>query len=480
MRLSRKLTLSVLGLFVPPTAVAGLVLLLLYQKGRLESPGNLLAAVLVGLAAMMGYLALVAHGIGRSLVRAIEELRHGAELIATVNPEHRLRVRTGDELEVLGEEINRLADHLGAARGGLDEGVGQATRELRAERERLAAIVDRLVDAVMVANPEGRIILANRAARDLLGGGGALLGRTLFDFVDRDVIAARLPPAPSADTGAGGRFLVRTPSGVDAQGLVCPLGEADRGADGFMLTLRPSGPPDGRPVEELPVAPPGPARPELFDFSLFEEMDRHVGPAERGHRLDELTFVVLDTETTGLRPEAGDRVVSVAGIRVRGGQVRRHEVFHTLVDPKRSVPPESVAIHGITDAMLVGAPAIETVLPAFLEFAGPAVLVAHEASFDLRFLDPEARRLGLPPLSSRPILDTRLLSRSLHGPGEGHTLEAIAARLGVTVRGRHSALGDAQTTAEILVRLLALLERRGIRTLGQALDAVRGSRRVVA
>jgi DNA polymerase-3 subunit epsilon len=155
-------------------------------------------------------------------------------------------------------------------------------------------------------------------------------------------------------------------------------------------------------------------------------------------------------------------------------------VFDMLVDPKRSVPVESVAVHGITDAMLVGAPPIETVLPAFLEFAGPAVLVAHEASFDLRFLDPEARRLGLPPLSGRPILDTRLLSRSLHGPGEGHTLEAIASRLGVTVLGRHSALGDAQTTAEILVRLLALLDRRGVRTLGEALDAVRGSRRVVA
>jgi DNA polymerase III epsilon subunit family exonuclease len=480
MRLSRKLTLSVLGLFVPPTAVAGLVLLLLYEKGLLESPGNLLAAVLIGLAAMMCYLALVAHGLGRSLVGTIEELRHGAELIATVNPEYRLRVRTGDELEVLGEEINRVADHLGAARGGLDERVGHATRELRAEHERLSAIVDRLIDGVVVANPEGRIILANRAARDLLRGGGALLGRTVFDFVDRGAIAEHLAPAHRGSaTGETERFVVRTPAGAEAQGTVCTLFDDD-GTGGFMLTLRPSGPPVGTSPAELPVAPPGPVRSELFDFSLFEEMERHVGPAERGHRLDGLTFVVFDTETTGLQPEAGDRVVSLAGVRVRGGRVRPHEVFDMLVDPKRSVPVESVAVHGITDAMLVGAPPIETVLPAFLEFAGPAVLVAHEASFDLRFLDPEARRLGLPPLSGRPILDTRLLSRSLHGPGEGHTLEAIASRLGVTVLGRHSALGDAQTTAEILVRLLALLDRRGVRTLGEALDAVRGSRRVVA
>jgi DNA polymerase-3 subunit epsilon len=76
-------------------------------------------------------------------------------------------------------------------------------------------------------------------------------------------------------------------------------------------------------------------------------------------------------------------------------------------------------------------------------------------------------------------VDTRLLSRSLHGPGEAHTLEAVAERLGVTVTGRHSALGDALATAEILVRLLALLRKRGILTLGAALDAIHGARGVV-
>jgi len=155
-------------------------------------------------------------------------------------------------------------------------------------------------------------------------------------------------------------------------------------------------------------------------------------------------------------------------------------MFDTLVDPERSVPPESVRIHGITDEMLIGAPPMATVLPAFLEFAGPAVLVGHEASFDLRFLEPAARQLGLPSLTAtHPILDTRLLSRSLHGPGESHTLEAVAGRLGVTVTGRHSALGDALATAEILIRLLALIQKRGILTLGETLDAVRGARRVV-
>jgi DNA polymerase-3 subunit epsilon len=280
-----------------------------------------------------------------------------------------------------------------------------------------------------------------------------LLGHSLFDFVDRETIAGR-------------PCIVRTAAGT-ARGMVCALAD-DEGADGgFILSLHA---PDGESAGE-----PG----ELYDFSLLETMERHVGLAEREHRLDALTFVVFDTETTGLRPEAGDRVVSLAGVRVRGGTVRHHETFDTLVDPGRGVPQESVRIHGITSEMLVGAPPLETALPAFLEFAGPAVLVGHEVAFDLRFLEPEARRLGLPSLAeSRPILDTRLLSRSLHGPGESHTLDAVALRLGVAVAGRHSALGDALITAEILVRLLALVQKRGVLTLGQALDAARSARRV--
>jgi len=123
-----------------------------------------------------------------------------------------------------------------------------------------------------------------------------------------------------------------------------------------------------------------------------------------------------------------------------------------------------------------GTPPLDVVLPAFLRFAGNAVLVGHEVSFDLQFLAPEAQRLGLPSLTTRPVLDTRLLSRSLHGPAEEHSLETVALRLGVPVVGRHSALGDALTTAEIFVRLLAVLRNRGVSTLGEALEAVRRAR----
>jgi DNA polymerase-3 subunit epsilon len=288
------------------------------------------------------------------------------------------------------------------------------------------------------------------------------------------------------------RFTLTTARGVALEGAMTILLDQGGGRSGIIVVLRdpaetggagaaartdPRGRLAGAGLHSgVGSARPGPARPEIYDFSLFDEMEPAVAPTERERRLEQLTFVVFDTETTGLRPESGDRVISLAGVRVRGLQIRDGEAFDALVRPGRAIPAESVEFHGITDAMVADAAAMDAVLPAFLQFVGDAVLVGHEVSFDLRFLEPEARRLGLPSLKGRPILDTRLLSGSLHGPGEAHTLEAIAARLGVPVTARHSALGDALTTAEVLVRLLALLQKRGVHTLGEILEAVRRAR----
>lgn len=98
---------------------------------------------------------------------------------------------------------------------------------------------------------------------------------------------------------------------------------------------------------------PASKRPELYDFSVFDEMERHVPATMRERRFHQLTFVVLDTETTGLRPERGDRIVSLAGVRVRSGIVRQSEVFDALVCPERPIPSSSARLHGITDEMVV-------------------------------------------------------------------------------------------------------------------------------
>jgi DNA polymerase-3 subunit epsilon len=268
---------------------------------------------------------------------------------------------------------------------------------------------------------------------------------------------------------------------------------SDAGRVGFRLML-PAG--DGRIVQAPPAPAVGslrllgagltsgsgageaaPARPVLYDFSLLDQMERHLRPADRGRPLEEVVFVVFDTETTGLRPDQGDRIISLAGVRMRGGVVKRAEAFDALVQPSRSVPASSVRFHGITDAMLAAAPTMDVVLPAFLRFAEGAVLVGHEIWFDLQFLLRETERLGLPPLTvTHPVLDTRLLSVAVHGGAVEHTLDAAAERLGVIIEARHSALGDALATAEVFARLLPLLRKRGITTLGQAVDAGRAAR----
>lgn len=218
----------------------------------------------------------------------------------------------------------------------------------------------------------------------------------------------------------------------------------------------------------------GPPRPDFYDFSLFEEMGRHVPRTERARQLNELEYVVFDVETTGLHPEQGDRIVSIAGVRIRGGAVKRGEVFDALVNPRRPIPVASTRFHGITDAMVADAPPVDVVLPAFLRFAEGPVLVGHQVWFDVRFVGFETARLGLPPITlSYPILDTLSLSEVVHGRLLDHGLDAVAARLGVVVSGRHSALGDALASAEVFVRLIELLKRRGILRLGEAIDAAR-------
>ena len=167
MRLRRKLTLVVLGLVIPPTLLAGLALLVLDLHGLLEKSSTVVATLVVGLGVLMAYLATAARRLGASPVRTIEQLRHGAELMATVNPGHRLSIRTGDELEALADDINHLADQLNTARNSLEGHVVGATHALRAQQDRLVAVVDELVDGIVVVGAEQRITLANRAARHL-------------------------------------------------------------------------------------------------------------------------------------------------------------------------------------------------------------------------------------------------------------------------------------------------------------------------
>jgi DNA polymerase-3 subunit epsilon len=209
------------------------------------------------------------------------------------------------------------------------------------------------------------------------------------------------------------------------------------------------------------------SRPEFYDFDLFQASDQARELADRP--LAALSYTVFDTETTGLEPSAGDRILQFGATRINAGKLRRQDCFDQLVDPQRSIPPAGIPIHGITPEMVAGQPVIATVLPAFHAFAADTVLVAHNAAFDMRFLQLLEAETGI--VFNQPVLDTLLLSAVVHPQQESHRLEAIAERLGVPVLGRHTALGDAMVTAEVFLKLVPLLEAMGIRTLGQALAA---------
>jgi DNA polymerase III subunit epsilon len=205
-------------------------------------------------------------------------------------------------------------------------------------------------------------------------------------------------------------------------------------------------------------------RPEFYDFDLFQTSAQACALDERS--LTELTYTVFDTETTGLNPSEGDEIIQIGATRIVNGKLLRHEQFDQLVDPRHAMAAASVAIHGIRPEMLVGQPTILEVLPVFHAFAFDTVLVAHNAAFDMRFLQLKEAASGL--RFDQPVLDTLLLSAWLHPNQASHRIEAIAERLGVAVTGRHSAIGDALVTAEVFLRLVPLLQARGVLTLGQA------------
>lgn len=209
------------------------------------------------------------------------------------------------------------------------------------------------------------------------------------------------------------------------------------------------------------------SRPLYHDLQHFDKSHEHNN--FDNIPLEELTFVVFDTETTGLNPSEGDEIISIAGVRIYDNKIQSTETFDQLVNPQRNIPMISLKIHEISPQMLKSMPTIEEVLPAFHKFAENAVLVAHNAAFDMRFLQLKEEQTGI--RFNNPVLDTLLLSVVCHPKQELHNLEDIAEKCGVDVIGRHTALGDSYVTAEVLLKLIPILKAQGITTLKEAKKA---------
>jgi DNA polymerase-3 subunit epsilon len=164
--------------------------------------------------------------------------------------------------------------------------------------------------------------------------------------------------------------------------------------------------------------------------------------------------IVLDTETTGLDPLTGDRVIEVAAVELVN-LLPTGEVFHSLIDPERDIPAEASRIHGFTNGDVAGKPKFADIADALLAFLGDSEIIAHNAPFDFGFLDAELLRCNRPALDRRRMIDSLAMAKARY-PGMPNNLDALCRRLGVdnSMRGSHNAILDCQLLAQVYLEMM--------------------------
>lgn len=445
-------------------ALAALSIGAVLLAGLLALRQGVPAAALVGPAAVasLGILAsaaLIALLFDENVARPIDALAAALRARAHGKVTAPLDAPTAKHLADLAPAAAAVCDRLAELDAGVAARVAEATAELEAEKAQLSEILSEIPVAVMAVDHNHRVTLYDRQCVHVLGGVASLcLGRSAFRYFDEAALRAavsRLEKEPGTVVEAV------LPTADGASSVRARLRRTGR-RGGYVLSME---------VGEDVTA----ERPLVFDFSLT---DRTVRGADVGLPLSALPFVVFDTETTGLDP-VKDEIVQIGAVRVLNGRLVASEAFDTLVDPGRPIPATAARVHGITAAIVAGAPSPGEAVASFHRFARGETLVAHNAPFDLAFLTRHARRGGYE--FDAPVLDTVLLSAALFGESAEHSLDAIAERLGVAIdaAARHTAMGDAVTTARVLLRMLPMLEAAGVVTLGDAVAAMRRHQRLM-
>ena len=180
--------------------------------------------------------------------------------------------------------------------------------------------------------------------------------------------------------------------------------------------------------------------------------------------------IILDTETTGLDPLQGDRIIEVAAIELVN-LLPTGALFHRVIDPERDIPAEATRIHGFTNADLAGKPRFASILTDLVAFLGDAPIIAHNAPFDFGFLDSEFRRCGAPQLDRGRMIDSLVMAKQRF-PGMPNSLDALCRRLGVdnSMRSSHNAILDCRLLAQVYLELM------GGKQPGLELSATHGNR----
>lgn len=448
-------------LFFCLLAAAGIAVTLLalsWSYARSATPELLNAFVFAAIVISFALLALCAgiwllfdENVAKPIERISAEMRMRAANATNQDLDPQVARYLGD----LAPAAAGLAGQLNESTINTAEAIAAETAKLMAEKAQLTALLSEIPVAMVLVNANHQIVLYDSQAAAVLAQiAHPRLNAALTDYIDAQALTAAYTT------------LCKT-----GQDVPCTLSAVD-GSQSYAARLKPLGAAPGYLLifdEATAQMAPEAERPLIYDFDLLNA--DATGAAEQC-ALNDLCFVVFDTETTGLLPHK-DEIVQLGAVRVLRGRIVEGEVFETLVDPGRPIPAASTKVHGVSDAMVQGAPKIDVVGGQFHHFARDAVIVAHNAPFDMAFLHRHASSAGV--RWTNPIVDTVLLSAIVFGASETHTLDALCDRLGVVIPEhlRHTALGDAQATAEVLVRMLPMLDARGFLTLGDLISEAR-------
>ncbi|MEL7212643.1 MAG: exonuclease domain-containing protein [Pseudomonadota bacterium] len=428
---------------------------------RLDPSEPLAGFITAEIIATLGIIGLTA-GVwllfDENVAKPIERLAADMRVRAHTDVEDAVDHAPAKYLGDLAPAASAVTQNLTKTRSEVEEALQKQTETLEAERSRLRALLAELPTPVFLCTPDHRLVFYNAAAVDCLPGHEApSLDASLLTFFEEDSINEAFKKTQWTEHDAGVPLTLTLKNGdtltahmrlIQALTTQC-----------YLLTLPHCTTRPAHLSAPLPV----------YDFNL---VDRSTETLQRR------AHVVFDTETTGLLPHK-DEVVQIGARRIVNGRMIEAERFDTLVRPGMPIPSASTKIHHITDEMVADAPNMATAGKRFHSFCKDAVLVAHNAPFDMAFMHKHSKAMGV--TFDHLVLDTVLLSAIIFGESAEHTLDALATRLSVTIPDalRHTALGDATATAQIYCRMLPLLEARSITTIAHVSEAVKPIRGLV-
>ncbi len=410
-----------------------------------------IATIFAILAIFTGFWLLFDENVAKPIQRLSVAMRTRAHAGVDVAVDYHEARYLGD----LAPAVSAVTGELSKVSEETEDAIAEETARLSAERAHLALLLTEIPVAIVLVSPTHQIMLYDGQAADVLG--QILVPRlsaSIFDYFAED----ELRQAYQLLNDRRREVEVDVPS--------------TRGKLTFKLRLKKLGEASGYMIlidnTRAHIAPDA-SRPLIYDFNLTEqESEREIEHS----LIKDLPFTVFDTETTGLMPNKDD-IVQIGAVRVVNGRIIPGEEVNQLVNPGRPIPAASSKVHGVTDEMVQGAPEPLDAVEDFFGFARDSVIVAHNAPFDMAFLHRYGKVRGLE--WDHPILDTVLLSAVVFGANEEHTLDALCTRLGIVIRPevRHTALGDAEATAEALCKLLPILSSRGFKTFGEVIQETR-------